>query len=426
MFKNFQMSSNKSRLNYLLMVPLIAMALSAFWALQALQQAHASDAQFNALALRLALVCAVASVVGTFLRVTIRRNTLISSRIGAEAARRVAQGDLTVQIEVPTNGQSKETLAGMKTMIEELRSLVGGVAASARAVADGSAQIAQGNRDLSQRTEQQASTLEETASSMEELSSTVNQTAQNARQASQLAIGASDVARKGGQAVNQVVETMTGISESSRRIGDITGVIDGIAFQTNILALNAAVEAARAGDQGRGFAVVASEVRSLAQRSAAAAKEIKGLIGASMEKVDAGARQVDAAGKTMDEVVAAVKKVSDLVAEIAAASHEQSSGIGQVNTAVTQLEQVMQQNASLAEEATAATESLRGQADSLLRMVSRFRIGEQQGGLNAPHTAAPRAPDIIQVRRGPRPSPAYEAIPVYAGKARASQEWEEF
>jgi methyl-accepting chemotaxis protein len=242
----------------------------------------------------------------------------------------------------------------------------------------------------------QASTLEETASSMEELSSTVVHTADNARQASQLAVGASEVARKGGQAVNQVVATMTGISDSSRRIGDITGVIDGIAFQTNILALNAAVEAARAGDQVRGFAVVASEVRSLAQRSAAAAKEIKALIADSMEQVQAGTRQVDEAGKTMEEIVAAVKKVSDLVAEIAAASQEQSAGIGQVNTAVAQLEHVMQQNASLAEEATAATESLKVQAGLLLQMVSRFNIGGHE-----PSAAA--MPAVAAADAGPAP-----------------------
>jgi methyl-accepting chemotaxis protein len=417
--------SSNLRLTYLLTVPLIGIAVSAVLSLQALQDLHATDAQFNDLALRLAAVFAVASLIGLFLRITIRRNMMNSTRVGAEAAQRIAEGDLTVQIEVPTNGQSKAALAAMKKMIEELRTLVGGVAASARAVADASAQIAQGNLDLSQRTEEQASTLEETASSMEELSSTVVHTADNARQASQLAVGASDVARKGGQAVNQVVLTMTGISESSRRIGDITGVIDGIAFQTNILALNAAVEAARAGDQGRGFAVVAAEVRSLAQRSAAAAKEIKGLIGDSMEKVEAGTRQVDEAGKTMEEIVAAVKKVSDLVAEIAAASQEQSAGIGQVNTAVAQLEHVMQQNASLAEEATAATESLKSQADRMLQMVARFNIGERDSSPGA--VAQSAAPAPIRVR------PASGALPpgvaAYARRMRneppTDSEWQE-
>jgi methyl-accepting chemotaxis protein len=295
-------------------------------------------------------------------------------------------------------------------MQENLRSLVGDVAAGAHTVSDSSAQIAQGNLDLSQRTEEQASTLEETASSMEELTSTVTQNAENARQASQLAVSASDVARKGGQVVGQVVATMNGISESSRKIADIIGVIDGIAFQTNILALNAAVEAARAGEQGRGFAVVAAEVRNLAQRSAAAAKEIKTLIGDSVDKVQAGTKLVDAAGKTMEEIVGSVKKVSDLIAEIAAASQEQSSGIGQVNTAVTHMDQVVQQNASLVEEATAATESMKEQASALLQVVSRFRLRGAEGEVAtlqavrpraaAPRAAAPRrsAPAPIKVR----------------------------
>jgi methyl-accepting chemotaxis protein len=425
MFMRLVRSSNL-RLTYLLVVPLFGMALSSFWGLQALQQSHASEAQFNELAVRLATAFVLASLIGIFLRMVIRRNMLISTRVGAEAARRISEGDLTVQINVPTNGQSKATLSAMKKMIDDLRMLVGGVASSARAVAHASAQIAQGNHDLSQRTEEQATTLEETASSMEELSSTVMQTANNARQASQLAVGASEVARKGGQAVNQVVSTMTGISESSRRIGDITGVIDGIAFQTNILALNAAVEAARAGDQGRGFAVVASEVRSLAQRSAAAAKEIKALIANSMEKVEAGTRQVDAAGQTMEEIVAAVKKVSDLVAEIAAASQEQSSGIGQVNTAVTQLEHVMQQNASLAEEATAATESLRGESARLLELVSRFNIGDTQSVFTEVHAMPPRAPAALQVRRAAKPAPSYATVSPYAASGRGNREWEEF
>ncbi|MDB5945254.1 MAG: methyl-accepting chemotaxis protein, partial [Ramlibacter sp.] len=276
--------------------------------------------------------------------------------------------------------------------------LVGEVSGGAHTVSETSAQIAQGNLDLSQRTEEQASTLEETASSLEELTATVTQNAQNARQASQLAIGASEVARKGGLVVGQVVSTMTGISESSRKIGDIISVIDGIAFQTNILALNAAVEAARAGEQGRGFAVVAAEVRNLAQRSAAAAKEIKTLIADSADKVDAGTKLVDAAGKTMEEIVGSVKQVTDLIAEIAAASQEQSSGIEQVNTAVTQMDQVVQQNASLVEEATAATESMKEQAGSLLQMVSQFKLGAQ----NTPAASSPNErPASAKVVPGP-------------------------
>jgi methyl-accepting chemotaxis protein len=364
----------------------------------------------------LAILVALTVALGILVRLSVRRNVVGSMRAAADASVRVAEGDLTVEIEVPADGQAKALLKAMKKMVEDLRSLVGGVATSARTVADTSAQIAQGNIDLSQRTEEQAATLEETASSMEKLSSTLVHTADNAREASQLAVGASEVARRGGQAVGQVVATMTGISEASRKIGDITGVIDGIAFQTNILALNAAVEAARAGEQGRGFAVVAAEVRSLAQRSAAAAREIKSLIGASVDKVEAGTRLVDSAGKTMEEIVAAVKKVSDLIAEIAAAVHEQSVDIGQVNKAVAQMEQVMQQNASLTEEASAATESLKAQAEALLEMVARFKLGGAREA--SPARLAP-----IGLRPGPRP--AYAALGSYPAAASRRPQWEE-
>ena len=305
------------------------------------------------------------------------------------AAEQIAGGDLSTEVTVRGKDETADLLQALHAMTENLRQLVGEVAGGAHMVADTSAQIAQGNQDLSQRTEEQASTLEETASSMEELTSTVSLNAQNARQASQLAMGASDVARKGGQVVGQVVSTMAGISDSSRKIGDIIGVIDGIAFQTNILALNAAVEAARAGEQGRGFAVVAAEVRNLAQRSAAAAKEIKGLIGESVDKVDAGAKLVDAAGRTMEEIVASVTRVSDLIAEIAAASQEQSSGIAQVNTAVAQMDQVVQQNASLVGEATAATEAMKAQAAALLQVASRFQLGTPAAAAPASGYLAP-------------------------------------
>jgi methyl-accepting chemotaxis protein len=270
---------------------------------------------------------------------------------------------------------------------------------------------------------------------MEELTSTVSLNAQNARQASQLAMGASDVARKGGQVVGQVVSTMAGISESSRKIGDIIGVIDGIAFQTNILALNAAVEAARAGEQGRGFAVVAAEVRNLAQRSAAAAKEIKGLIGESVDKVDTGAKLVDNAGKTMDEIVASVKKVSDLIAEIAAASEEQDAGIQQVNTAVTQMDQVVQQNASLVEEAAAATESMKSQAASLLQMVARFKLGEGQARYTPVQPVAAREPvrppepvqpAPIEVKPAAKLPPSFTGVLGAPGVKSAGGEWKEF
>ncbi|HEY0825449.1 MAG TPA: methyl-accepting chemotaxis protein, partial [Ramlibacter sp.] len=275
-----------------------------------------------------------------------------------KVAAQIAAGDLACDVRV-REGDRQSVVWAIGKMRDDLRAVVADVVSAARQVADSSGQLAQGNLELSQRTEMQATTLEETASSMHELTTTVTQNADNARRASQLAVEASEVAREGGQVVGQVVSTMNGISDSSRRIADIIGVIDGIAFQTNILALNAAVEAARAGDQGRGFAVVAAEVRNLAQRSAGAAREIKALIGESVDKVDAGAKLVDSAGRKMEEIVLSVKKVSDLIAEIAAASVEQSSGIQQVSTAVSQMDQVVQQNAALVEEAGAATESLK-------------------------------------------------------------------
>jgi methyl-accepting chemotaxis protein len=351
----------------------------------------------------------------------------------AQVARSIAHGDLTMSVQVQSGDQSS-LLHAMDQMTSSLRQLVGEVANRARVVAETSGQIAQGNVDLSQRTEEQASTLEETASSMEQLTSTVLQNAESAKQANQLAVGASEVARKGGHAVGQVVSTMTAISESSRKIADIIAVIDSIAFQTNILALNAAVEAARAGEQGRGFAVVAAEVRNLAQRSAAAAKEIKTLIGDSVDKVDAGTRLVDAAGKTMDEIVGAVKGVTDLIAEIAAASQEQSSGIAQVNQAVTQMEQVVQQNASLVEEATAATESMKDQAGALLQTVSRFKLnGQSASGFGAAREGGDRAAarhlDAPTGRRAERPAaPRAKVAALGAPKASApaAGEWQEF
>ena len=353
----------------------------------------------------------------------------------ARVATSIADGDLTMTVKVRPGDQSS-LLYAMSQMAQSLRKLVGEVASGARMVAETSEQIAQGNVDLSQRTEEQASTLEETASSMEELTSTVMQNAEGARKANQLAVGASEVARKGGHAVGQVVSTMTAISESSRKIGDIIAVIDSIAFQTNILALNAAVEAARAGEQGRGFAVVAAEVRNLAQRSAAAAKEIKALIGDSVDKVDAGARLVDAAGKTMEEIVGSVKGVTDLIAEIAAASQEQSSGIAQVNMAVTQMEQVVQQNASLVEEATAATESMKDQAGSLLQTVSRFKLGGEEGsGYANARAAEPRPSTHGPAARKPRnwaerPAPLRGATVTALGAPQAAStgtgEWQEF
>lgn len=291
----------------------------------------------------------------------------------SEVTKRVAGGDLS-PVPGATNAPAGSVLASMGEMQVSLVHLIGQVRASAGSIATGSSQIASGNVDLSSRTEQQAASLQETASSMEELTSTVKQNAENAQQASSLSANASEVAGRGNQVVNQVVDTMSEISTSSTKIADITGIIEGIAFQTNILALNAAVEAARAGEQGRGFAVVASEVRSLAQRSSSAAKEIKDLISTSVQKIQDGSSLVDQAGKTMSEVTQAVARVSDIMGEIAAASTEQSRGIEQVSLAITQMDEVTQQNAALVEEAAAASKSLEDQGRQLNQAISFFRI----------------------------------------------------
>ncbi|MET3463804.1 methyl-accepting chemotaxis protein [Variovorax atrisoli] len=308
----------------------------------------------------------------------------------ADVVGRIADGDLSLTIEADTV-RDGSLLHSIQKMQSQLTSIVLEIKDSSDTIATASAQIASGNQDLSSRTEQQASSLEQTAASMEELTSTVKQNADNARQANQLAVSASEVAVKGGSVVSQVVDTMGSINASSKKIVDIIGVIDGIAFQTNILALNAAVEAARAGEQGRGFAVVASEVRSLAQRSAAAAKEIKTLIGDSVEKVEEGSKQVEEAGRTMEEIVGSVKRVTDIMGEITAASQEQTSGIEQINQAITQMDQVTQQNAALVEEASAAAQSLQEQAGSLVRAVSIFKL-DASGKHVASRTQAESSP----------------------------------
>jgi methyl-accepting chemotaxis protein len=361
-----------------------------------------------ALGLMLAAVLAGAAIVFWLIR-HIMRQLGGEPGYAVEVAHAISDGDFSREITVAT-GDTTSLLFAIKAMRDQLANIVSAVRSGTDTIATASSQIAAGNLDLSSRTEQQASSLEETASSMEQLTSTVKQNADNARQANQLAVSASAVAVKGGAVVSQVVRTMDSINASSRKIVDIISVIDGIAFQTNILALNAAVEAARAGEQGRGFAVVASEVRSLAQRSAAAAKEIKTLIGDSVEKVEAGAELVDQAGATMHEIVASVQRVTDIMSEIAAASVEQTSGIGQINQAISQMDQVTQQNAALVEEAAAAAESLQDQAGTLAQVVSVFKLDAMQRVSFAPARAAVHPPPGTRtlahslLRIAPRPS----------------------
>jgi methyl-accepting chemotaxis protein len=338
-----------------------------------------------------------------------------------EVANTVASGDLTSEIEVDSTDELGQLLQALRAMNFSLQQTIGTVRSSSETIATAAAEVAAGSQDLSSRTEQQASSLEETASSMEELTSTVKQNSDNARQANRLAEEASQVAMKGGDVIAEVVTTMDQINASSGKIGDIIGVIDGIAFQTNILALNAAVEAARAGEQGRGFAVVATEVRTLAQRSAAAAKEIKGLIDESTAKVGMGSRLVGDAGATMHEIMESIRRVTDIMGEISSSSQEQTSGIEQINQAVTQMDDVTQQNAALVEQAAAAAESMRDETGRLANAVSIFRLADVQA---APKPAAGRAARATPGRQLVKAvSPVRQKAP-----ARHSEEeaWEAF
>ena len=334
------------------------------------------------------IIGTIALAIGTVLAFVITRSITQPLHEALAIARRVADGELSSRV-TPVSGHDEisDLLKALQNMGSSLLKIVGDVRGGTDTITLASREIATGNADLSSRTESQASSLEQTASAMEALTETVKQNAENARQANQLVIAASDYALKGGGVVGQVVDTMGSIKDSSRKIVDIIGVIDGIAFQTNILALNAAVEAARAGEQGRGFAVVAAEVRSLAQRSASAAKEIKGLIGDSVAKVDAGSKLVDEAGVTMQQIVTSVKHVADIMSEITAASQEQSTGIGEVNQAITQMDEMTQQNAALVEQAAAAAQSMQDQAAALSQAVSVFTLGDGSSWAALPQPA---------------------------------------
>jgi methyl-accepting chemotaxis protein-1 (serine sensor receptor) len=376
---------------------------------RAQQMVDESAARFALQRNLLLAACVVAFLAATLAGVLITRS--LARALGAEpaalgdAAQRVASGDLSpVPGAAAAHGSS--VLASLATMQANLAEIVGQVRGASDSIATGSTQIATGNTDLSQRTEEQASALQQTAATMEELGTTVRHNADNASQANQLAVGASEVAVRGGEVVNQVVGTMKGINDSSKKIVDIIGVIDSIAFQTNILALNAAVEAARAGEQGRGFAVVASEVRSLAQRSAQAAKEIKTLITDSVTQVEQGSALVDQAGHTMQEIVDSIRRVTDIMGEISAASREQSTGVGSLGQSVAQMDQVTQQNAALVEESAAAAQSLQLQAQQLVQAVAVFRLPARDGM----SLAVPAAQGIRPAPRTTMPQPA--RIPV--------------
>lgn len=381
----------------------------------------------------------IAGALAAVLGMMLVRSMMNSLSVAVSTAERIASGQLGNRIEIDTRDEFGRLLQAMQDMDNKLSDIVGSVRHGADSVGSAARQISSGNDDLSQRTQEQASALEETASSMEEMTTTVKQNADNARQASQLAVGARDQADRGGAVVSRAVGAMSEISESSKRIADIIDVIDEIAFQTNLLALNAAVEAARAGEQGRGFAVVASEVRHLAQRSATAAKEIKDLINDSVGKVKAGTELVDESGKSLTEIVASVKRVADIVAEISAASEEQASGIDQVNTAVTQMDTTTQQNAALVEESAAASKAMEQQAQALVEKVSFFAVSGAAYQAAAPTSftsnvsSAPRATVRSMPARKPAQKSArtgaksYAASPVPMAKASGDDSsWQEF
>jgi methyl-accepting chemotaxis protein len=374
----------------------------------------------------LTIAGALVLAIGALLSWRLTRSITKPLRQAVALARTVADGDLSSDVVVASKDETGQLMAALKAMNENLNHLVAGVRNGTESIATGAAEVASGNQDLSARTEQQAGSLEETASSMEELTSTVQHNAENARLGNQLAATASGIAAKGGTVVAKVVDTMEEINASARKIVDIIGVIDGIAFQTNILALNAAVEAARAGEQGRGFAVVATEVRNLAQRSAAAAKEIKTLIDDSVHKVDTGSRLVGEAGATMQDVVDSVRRVTDIMGEIASASQEQRDGIEQVNQAISQMDQVTQQNAALVEEAAAATESMQEQARSLASAVGVFRLDGRYLAQAAPAVARGRA---VPKPRLATPAPAVVRATPAASRPQpvtTGEDWEQF